>query len=97
MPCAAEIFPAGRQMPGGVDLNHNFDAGFELCKQAEQSAGILGLVRENTAVNGRKANRKHGPSAGLFVRNRYVSYTLFIHRERKFITNTANILLPERL
>lgn len=26
----------------GVDLNHNFDAGFELCKQAEQSAGILG-------------------------------------------------------
>ena len=26
----------------GVDLNHNFAAGFHLCKQAEQAAGILG-------------------------------------------------------
>ncbi|MDD3193947.1 MAG: M14 family zinc carboxypeptidase [Oscillospiraceae bacterium] len=26
----------------GIDLNHNFDAGFALCKQAEQDAGILG-------------------------------------------------------
>lgn len=26
----------------GVDLNHNFDAGFALCKQAERQAGIFG-------------------------------------------------------
>lgn len=26
----------------GIDLNHNFDAGFSLCKQAEREAGILG-------------------------------------------------------
>lgn len=26
----------------GVDLNHNFNAGFPLCKQAERAAGILG-------------------------------------------------------
>ncbi len=26
----------------GIDLNHNFDAGFALCKKAEREAGILG-------------------------------------------------------
>ena len=36
----ASIFPHWQANARGVDLNHNYDAGFDLCKAAERAMGI---------------------------------------------------------
>ena len=47
LPClnmdgVARAEPGWQANDSGVDLNHNFDAGWELCKQAELAQGIIG-------------------------------------------------------
>ena len=80
----------------GVDLNHNFAAGFPLCKQAEQAAGILGPGPGKYGGERPESEPKRGPSAGLSVPSRCASCTPFIPKEKRFTTNTANIRRPGR-
>ena len=75
----------------GVDLNHNYNAGFDLCREEERRMGIF------TAGNMPRANPKRTRSAisrGVY-RQDCAPPSLCIRRARRYITITAEKLPRE--
>lgn len=95
-PFAEQAAALGADRPGlwqanarGVDINHNFNAGWALLQELERKKGIDGPAPANGAAPAPKASRKPGPSPACAPASASATWWPCTARGRKSTGGTA--------